>query len=195
MTVIPIENHPLKPFLPKEARLLFLGTFPPKRHRWSMDFYYPNRINDFWRIMGVIFHNDKNYFYDNNSQSFRLDDIKQMLIDRHIALSDSARQVRRLRDNASDKFLEIVTPIPLEEVLSQIPDCNDIAATGEKSAQTIAELVGAKIPSVGSHTSAVLPSGREIRLWRMPSTSRAYPLAIEKKAEYYASLFREVGIL
>jgi hypothetical protein len=29
----------------------------------------------------------------------------------------------------------------------------------------------------------------------MPSSSRAYPLAIEKKAEAYAQLFKEIGLL
>ena len=50
-----IEEHPLKPFLPDGARVLFLGSFPPPRKRWSMDFFYPNWLNDFWRIMGLIF--------------------------------------------------------------------------------------------------------------------------------------------
>jgi hypothetical protein len=35
--------------------------------------------------------------------------------------------------------------------------------------------------------------GREYRFWRMPSTSRAYPLAMEKKAEFYMNMFREEG--
>ena len=29
-----IEYHPLKPFLPASARVLFLGSFPPQRKRW-----------------------------------------------------------------------------------------------------------------------------------------------------------------
>ena len=160
-----------------------------------MDFYYPNRINDFWRIMGLIFYGDKNRFYDTENRSFILDDIKQMLINRHIALYDSALQVRRLRDNASDKFLEIVTPIPLMEILARIPECRDIAATGEKAAQTIADILGVKLPAVGSYSVAMSSKAEELRLWRMPSTSRAYPLAIEKKSEYYASLLHHVGIV
>jgi G:T/U-mismatch repair DNA glycosylase len=50
-----IERHPWPPFIPAGARYLFLGTFPPQEHRWSMPFFYPNRTNDFWRIMGLIF--------------------------------------------------------------------------------------------------------------------------------------------
>ena len=39
------EKHPLEPFLPENAKILMLGSFPPKRERWSMDFFYPNWIN------------------------------------------------------------------------------------------------------------------------------------------------------
>ena len=45
-----VEYHPLRPFLPENAKVLFLGSFPPQRKRWCMDFYYPNFINDHWRI-------------------------------------------------------------------------------------------------------------------------------------------------
>ena len=57
-----IEVHPLEPFLPENGRILFLGSFPPPRWRWSMEFFYPNWINDFWRIMGLIYFCDKTYF-------------------------------------------------------------------------------------------------------------------------------------
>ena len=53
-----IEQHPLEPFLPGNARLLMLGSFPPQRKRWSMEFYYPNWNNDMWRIAGLLFFNE-----------------------------------------------------------------------------------------------------------------------------------------
>ena len=56
------ERHPLEPFLPENARLLMLGSFPPKRIRWSMEFFYPNLQNDMWRIMGLLFFGDKAHF-------------------------------------------------------------------------------------------------------------------------------------
>lgn len=57
-----IEEHPLQPFLPETGRVLFLGSFPPPRERWSMEFFYPNWINDFWRIMGILFYGDEQWF-------------------------------------------------------------------------------------------------------------------------------------
>ena len=57
-----IEYHPLSPFLPEGARVLMLGSFPPPRERWCMDFFYPNPQNDMWRIMGQVFFGDKTHF-------------------------------------------------------------------------------------------------------------------------------------
>lgn len=54
-----IESHPFEPFLPEGAKILMLGTFPPAEHRWCMPFYYPNFQNDMWRIMGILFFDDK----------------------------------------------------------------------------------------------------------------------------------------
>lgn len=39
--IIEIETHPLEPFLPENARLLMLGSFPPPRNKWKMDFTIP----------------------------------------------------------------------------------------------------------------------------------------------------------
>ena len=44
---IEIEEHPWEPYIPDGAKVLVMGTFPPQAKRWSMDFYYPNRTNDF----------------------------------------------------------------------------------------------------------------------------------------------------
>ena len=194
---LPVETHPWQPFTPKGARVLIMGTFPPGNHRWSMDFYYPNRTNDFWKIMGLLFLGDPLALYDEKAKCFKLAEIKQLMTDKHIALNDTAREVRRLAGNASDKFLEIRKPVPLYDLLDEIPDCHTIATTGEKAAGVIAEITNTPLPKMGEMVIAP-PSDRhhaELRIWRMPSTSRAYPLALEKKAAYYADLFRSAGIL
>lgn len=188
---ISTESHPWEPFIPTGAKILMLGTFPPGSHRWSMDFYYPNRTNDFWFLMGLIFHGDRNALYDPVAKRFDLEAIKSLMTERHIALSDTARKVRRLKGNASDKYLEIVESIYLDDILGKMPDCRTIATTGEKAASVIAELTCTEIPKMGTSTTAA--GGLEI--WRMPSTSRAYPIALAKKAEYYAAMFRHAGIL
>ncbi len=191
----PLETHPFPPFIPEGAKILICGTFPPKSNRWSMEFYYPNRINDFWRIMGFIFYNDKDYFYDVTSRTFRLQEIKEFLNEKKIALSDTGNTVRRLKDNASDKFLEIVKPMDLYSLLKRMPDCIAIATTGEKAAETMASITSTVPPAIGKYVTATLSSGNVVKIFRMPSTSRAYPLALEKKAEFYKAMFHEIGII
>lgn len=186
-----VERHPWPPYIPEGAKVLIMGTFPPQPKRWSMDFYYPNRTNDFWKIMGLLFCGDADALYLRERKSFDLDAIKALLDERHIALNDTGRAVRRLRDNASDKYLEIVESVPLYNLLSQMPDCRTVATTGEKAAGVIASITSTELPRMGQHVTA--PDGLEI--WRMPSTSRAYPLPLSRKAEYYAELFRHIGIL
>lgn len=186
-----VERHPWPPYIPEGAKVLIMGTFPPQPKRWSMDFYYPNRTNDFWKIMGLLFRGDADALYVKERKAFDLDAIKALLDERHIALNDTGRAVRRLRDNASDKYLEIVESVPLYDLLSQMPDCRTVATTGEKAAGVIASITSTELPRMGQYVTAA--DGLEI--WRMPSTSRAYPLGLSRKAEYYAELFRHIGIL
>ena len=188
---IEIESHPWEPFVPANARVLVMGTFPPQPKRWAMDFYYPNRTNDFWPMMGLIFFGDREALRLPGTKDFDVVAIKRLLNEKGIALNDTGRRVRRLMGNASDKFLEIGEPVPLYDVLALMPLCKAVATTGEKAAGVIAEITSTPLPKMGEHVIAT--DGLDI--WRMPSTSRAFPMKLEAKAEYYARLFRSVGIL
>lgn len=256
---IVIERHPLEPFLPAGARILFLGSFPPPRARWSMDFFYPNWINDFWRIQGLIHFNDPHYFeYKSLSAAPKRFD-RARIIDfctsHGLAFYDTASKVCRWKGNASDEFLEILQPADIVGMLTQMPDCHTVVSTGGKSADELAAILSASgaipvsgvpasgtspyarvtaltsdtfIPlrsssgaapsscssaplSSGSGTLAALGSssdsapaitpppvgsyldltlaGRPLRWWRMPSTSRAYPMPLAAKAAQYSLLF------
>ena len=188
------ERHPLQPFLPEHARMLMLGSFPPARKRWSMEFFYPNFQNDFWRIMGLCFFDDKNHFVDDEHHTFRLPLIRSFLTSHGIAIFDTATEVIRLKNTASDKDLEVVTPTPLDELLDNLPECVAIVTTGEKSTGLACNYFGlCEQPRVGSY-SDFIRKDRHLRLYRMPSTSRAYPLKLEKKAERYKAMFENEGI-
>lgn len=185
------EKHPLEPFLPEKARLLLLGSFPPPHKRWSMEFYYPNLQNDMWRIFGTLFFEERDHFLTSDRKAFDRDRIVEFLTGKGIALYDTASVVRRLKENASDQFLEILEPADLGVLLRRLPDCRTVAATGGKAAETAARMLGCEIPPVGGSSSFEF-EGRDMDLWRMPSSSRAYPLALERKAEAYRKLFDRV---
>lgn len=189
-----IEKHPLEPFLPENARLLMLGSFPPPRVRWSMDFYYPNLQNDMWRLYGVLFFGDKDYFLQEGRKSFDRERIIAFLNDKGIALFDTAMEIIRHKGNASDQFLEVVTPVDVKRMLDRIPACQAIVTTGQKATDTLLQQIDAISPRVGGYSEFEY-AGRSMRLYRMPSSSRAYPKPLEEKAVDYRVMFHDLGML
>ena len=192
--ITPVEHHPLQPFLPPQARLLMLGSFPPPRKRWSMDFFYPNRSNMMWEIFGEVFYADRQRLLDNEHKTFRLNDIQHLLTEKGVAVYDTAIAVRRLSGNASDKDLEIVERTDIPALLASIPLCHDLVCTGQKSFSALTETYGAQVPPLGEYNEVVV-GDRAMRLWRMPSSSRAYPMPLADKAQYYRRMMLTIGIL
>ena len=194
-----IERHPFTPFLPEGAKIVMCGTFPPKQDKWSMDFFYPNFYNDMWRIFGIIFFKDKEHFFDSTNKTINKSGIQKMLTEHKIGIGETATEVIRTKDNASDKFLEIVTPVKLPSLLAKVPDCVAIVTTGEKAASVIATESGSMLPKMGEAIDCSVKmedgSTRQFKHWRMPSTSRAYPMKLEKKASYYLEMLKATGIV
>ncbi len=234
-----IERHPLQPFLPANAQILMLGSFPPPKERWCMPFFYPNPQNDMWRIMGQIFFGNKEHFVEQRAKTsanwrmkeqgtrtavservkeqgaktaFRYDDVVAFCEEKGIAIFDTAQAVIRLQGNAADEHLEIVELTDIAALLQQIPLCHNLCCTGGKAAQTMAEMLHCATPKVGEYIETQIPingnsvniiepqtnaatTGRTIRFWRMPSSSRAYPLSLDKKTAAYHRMFEAIGLL
>ena len=130
-----------------------------------------------WRIYGVLFFGDKDYFLEKGKKAFSRERLVAFLEETGVALFDTAMEVIRQRGNASDQFLEIVTPVDLDAVLKRIPKCK-----------------AAENPKVGGFSDFEY-KGRALRLYRMPSSSRAYPKPLEDKAAEYRVMFHDLGML
>ena len=183
-----IESHPFVPFIPDGAEFLMLGTFPPAEHRWCMPFYYPNFQNDMWRIMGLLFFNDKNHFILEGEKRFDQAKIESFLREKGIAMYDTATRIIRTKNTASDKDLDIIEETDVEAMLRRMPQCHTIITAGQLATSTLCRRFGVKEPKVGEYAEASL-QGRQLRIYRMPSSSRAYPMKPERKAEQYAKAF------
>ncbi len=188
-----VEWHPLIPFLPEHAQVLFLGSFPPQRKRWCIDFYYPNFINDHWCIEGQVFFGNRQHFVDVEAKRFMINEIVDFCKEKGIAFFDTSTAIRRLQDNASDKFLEVVEPTDIPSLLARLPHLKAVVTTGEKATETIcASLQIPQMPKV--NTFVTIPNtcnqdGLQTILYRLPSSSRAYPLAFDKKVAAYQQMF------
>lgn len=198
-----IEEHPFEPFLPPSAKVLFLGTFPAKPLRWSMDFYYPNFSNDFWRIIGLVFFGDASRFEVRGdrpcpasfgtrpSNHWDKAAIEGFCSGCGLAFSDTAQRISRLKGNASDASLEVVEAQDIAGLLDLLPECKAIAATGGLASEVLAEQFGVAVPVVGE-TGTIVTGSRRFGFYRLPSTSRAYPLPLENKAAFYRKMFADL---
>lgn len=179
------EQHPLPPFLPTGARILMSGSFPPPRSRWCMDFYYPNPQNDMWRIWGYLATGDKNAFLLPDGRTFDKQKIVNFCRNLGLALTDTGEEIHRAKGNASDAHLEVVRPRDFRPLLYRIPQCHDIVLTGEKAVDTLGAQAGFGKIAVGEFVETTYFSPETTRVWRMPSSSRAYPRPLEWKADFY----------
>lgn len=169
-----------------------LGTFPPAEKRWAMKFYYPNFTNDMWRIVGICFFGDKQHFVAADGRHYREEELKAFLKEQGIALYDTCTQIVRTKNTASDKDLEVVQQTDIAAMLRQLPQCLTVVTAGQLATTLCAAQLGAEEPRVGRCVQIPF-EGRTVSLYRMPSSSRAYPLSVEKKAEYYDIVFKQLS--
>ena len=142
-------------------------------------------------ICGVYF-DDKLHFVDVEHKTYHLAEIKKFLGEKGVAIYDTAQQVVRTKNTASDKDLLVVQPSDLDGMLRQLPECKAVLTAGQLATKVFSEHFGIKEkPEMGGYVEFVF-EGRCLRLYRMPSSSRAYPMAVEKKAEYYKRMFDEI---
>ena len=191
-----IELRPFPPFLPLKATVLMMGSFPPAAEKRTMEFHYPNFQNDMWRVYGLIFFGDAAHFQRAEEKAFDAERIKAFLTERGIASCPTVRRAIRTHGNASDAFLKVVETVDLPAVLAEIPDCRRICTTGGKATEILLSLLETECKAKNFKTGETIPArcgNRELLVTRLPSTSRAYPMKLEKKAAAYREFFIAAG--
>ena len=191
-----VELRPFPPFLPPNATVMMMGTFPPKPEKRTMEFHYPNFQNDMWRVYGLVFFGDAMHFQRAGEKAFDAEKIKAFLTERGIASCPTVRRAIREHDNASDAFLEVVEKVDLSAVLAEIPHCRRICTTGGKATEILLTLLETEVKAKDFKTGMTIAArcgDRDLLVTRLPSTSRAYPKKLEKKAEAYRKFFVEAG--
>ena len=155
------------------------------------------QIHNFYQIPGgedVVVRNEKRLLEEHGHKVYTYYRSNSELNEKGIALFDTASSIRRLQDNASDKFLEVVEATDVTALLRQLPECKAIVTTGQKATDTLRQQFNVEEPKVGDYSEFIF-EGRAMRLYRMPSSSRAYPLALDKKATAYRIMYQDLQIL
>ena len=191
-----IETHPFPALLPPAATVMMMGTFPPTEDKRAMQFHYPNFQNDMWRVYGLVFFNDAAHFQMPSEKAFDGCRIRDFLNRAGIASCPTVLKAAREHGNASDKFLKVVETVDLAAVLAKIPRCRHICTTGGKATEILLDIQGGGIKMPKTGETVPFPfAGRDLTLTRLPSTSRAYPLSLAKKAAAYRAFFEAAGLL
>ena len=204
-----VETHPFEPVLPSNATIMMMGTFPPTADKWAMSFHYPNFYNDMWRIYGRVFFDDADYFRVGDEKRFDPERIRDFMFERGIASCPTVKQAIRETGNASDKNLTVVTPVDLDSILPQVPKVKTLFTTGGKATEVLIELLKEPLakskhpktnqsinyPYEWQSTDNQKTDINNLTLHRLPSTSRAYPLSLDKKVAAYRAFFEKMGKL
>ena len=173
-----------------------MGSFPPAAEKRAMEFHYPNFQNDMWRVYGLVFFGDAMHFQRVGEKAFDAERIKAFLTERGIGSCPGVRRAIRTHGNASDAYLKVVETVELPEILEKIPECRRICTTGGKATEILLALLETEVKAKDFKTGTTITArcgDRDLLVTRLPSTSRAYPMKLEKKAEAYRKFFVEAG--
>lgn len=96
------EEHPFKPFVPKNARILIIGSFPGmdqvKNKANSEEWFYTAKDNQFWTIISAVYEN-----------KLLTTESKKMLFEKEgIGITDIFLKIKRKVKSNLDKHLIVV---------------------------------------------------------------------------------------
>jgi len=156
------SEHPFKPIIFKDTKMLVLGSFPSIQSV-ANDFYYAHPRNQFWKILSAV----TEYPINNRDQKIWL------LKEAKLGLWDMIASCSR--ENSLDSSLEdeVVNDIPA--LLEQYPSIERIAFTGRKAEALY-----------GLHFDYM-----EMETYYLPSPSAAYAkMKFEQKVKAYETVIK-----
>lgn len=189
------EIHPWKPFIPKKADKLLLGTFPTHPDNRKNDgFFYPNPNNDFWRIIFKTAGLDLEDSQKMNSVEFR----KKVLTKLGLGIADICQRIYRQQSSSNDNAVFPVEFTNIFLLLEKHPDITTIVVTS--SSKKSSALVWLhqycslnekpfKIPKGTLPKKTLLNfNNKPITIEIVPSTSRQSPIRGNKLLKMYADV-------
>ncbi len=133
------EQHPWKEYVPDKSTVLFVGTFPPIRKRWSYDFFYPNKANFFWRILAAVAKTELHSFTGEEAVNER----KALLNFLQAGITDMGLEIYRKTESSLDENIVITRYTDILSILLKNPSIKKIiftSSSGQVSAARCFEL-------------------------------------------------------
>lgn len=127
--------HPYKPFVPKNATKLIIGSIPPfrfchnneKLNENDVRFYYGSNKNSFWPLLEEM--TKTSFTYENTEAA--IIERKQFLKDINIGITDIIESCIHKNNRSDDNSLKEKINRPLDELLIKYPKINTIICTSD----------------------------------------------------------------
>lgn len=124
-----IEFHPNWYHDIPNMRTLVLGTYPPGKHKWSYEFYYPNKLNRFWKIMAMAAETSLLEFKGLEAVNER----KALMEKLQVGVQNVGKKIERKDRSASDDKIKILEFQDILGIIKKSPSLKRILLTGYSS--------------------------------------------------------------
>lgn len=126
------ENHPYKPYIPKTATKLIIGSIPPYRFCVKKDikandvrFYYGSYKNYFWKLITEI----SNIQLEFKNTERAINQRKAFLKEHHIGITDIIESCVHKDGKSDDKSLRDIQYKPIDKLLANYPKIDTLICT------------------------------------------------------------------
>jgi len=129
------HKHPYKPFIPKQATKLIVGTLPPPRFSMGnlkngdVNFCYGSVDGQLWRILDEIFKLNLHF----ETTDFAIQQRKDFLLKNNIGICDIVESCERRKMDASDLGMENIELRDLLFFIHRNPKIQTLLLTGGNS--------------------------------------------------------------
>lgn len=190
------ETHPDWYFDIPEMNVLILGNFPPHPRRWDYEFYYPNKINNFWKVLAAI----AGHELTEMKGTAAVEERKRIMKKLKAGVYNIAKTIRRKGESARDTDIEIVEYNDILSVIRKHKELKRIILAGYSAPNSTAKkfMEYLELNEVRFERPAAIKSGtrftirtgnREIECVILNSTSTAFPIKLEKLIEQFKPHF------
>ncbi len=172
--------------------VLILGNFPPHKKRWDYEFYYPNKMNNFWKILAAI--NGKPLKEMKGEAA--VVERKRLMEKLHVGVYNIAKTILRKGLSARDSDIKITEFNDVLSIIYRHKELRKIILAGYSAKNSTARkfmdyLVLNKIPfekpvqiKPGAEFKIKIKD-REVQCVILNSTSTAFPIKPEKLIEQF----------
>ena len=137
-----VTHESIPPFIPKDCRILILGSFPSPVSR-KESFYYAHKTNRFFKVLSSLFHEG-----EPKSKEERMS-----FLERHrIGLYDVIYSCRI--KGASDSTIDDVTPSEIDKIKEENKSIIQVFTTGKKAYELYEKYIGKDAISLPSTSAA-----------------------------------------